>query len=228
MKDNNIQEQIDAINRKLDLVLEEVMAQREVRQNISDLSADLSIVTKDVFGAAVTELDNSGVEIDGEAIKVLLLKILRNIGTLNELFDMLESGYDFLKDITPIVHQVGLDGIKTMNRLEEKGYVDFFKESLRIFTNIVENFTVEDVRLLADNIVIILETVKNLTQPEMLEAVNNGAVVYKSLKVTDIPEYSLFKAMREMNSPELRKGLGFMISFLKNIAKEESDKKNNR
>ncbi len=223
MKDNDIQKQIDAVNMKLDIILEEVTAQKEVRQNISDLTADLSIVTKDVFGAAVTELDNSGVEIDGEAIKILLLKIVRNIDTLNELFNMIESGYDFIKDITPIIHQVGLDGIKTMNRLEARGYIDFFKESLRIVTNIVENFTVEDVRLLADNIVIILETVKNLTQPEMLEAVNNGTVVYKSMKVTDIPEYSLFRALREMNSPELKKGLGFMISFLKNIAKEESD-----
>ena len=223
MKDNDIQKQIDAVNMKLDIILEEVTAQKEVRQNISDLTAALSIVTKDVFGAAVTELDNSGVEIDGEAIKILLLKIVRNIDTLNELFNMIESGYDFIKDITPIFHQVGLDGIKTMNRLEARGYIDFFKESLRIVTNIVENFTVEDVRLLADNIVIILETVKNLTQPEMLEAVNNGTVVYKSMKVTDTPEYSLFRALREMNSPELKKGLGFMISFLKNIAKEESD-----
>jgi len=225
MKDNDIQKQIDAVNMKLDIILEEVTAQKEVRQNISDLTADLSIVTKDVFGAAVTELDNSGVEIDGEAIKILLLKIVRNIDTLNELFNMIESGYDFIKDITPIIHQVGLDGIKTMNRLEARGYIDFFKESLRIVTNIVENFTVEDVRLLADNIVIILETVKNLTQPEMLEAVNNGTVVYKSMKVNDIPEYSLFRALREMNSPELKKGLGFMISFLKNIAKEESNNK---
>ncbi|VAW30293.1 hypothetical protein MNBD_BACTEROID07-1588, partial [hydrothermal vent metagenome] len=163
-------------------------------------------------------------EIDGEAVKVLLLKIVRNIDSLNELFDMLESGYDLIRDISPILHQIGLDGIRTMNDLEKKGYVDFVKESGKIIDNIVTHFSTEDVGDLAENIVTILETVKNLTQPEMLGAINNGVVVYKSLDVSDIPEYSLFKAMRAMNSPELRKGLGFMITFLKNIA-TESEKK---
>ncbi|HFB61940.1 MAG TPA: hypothetical protein ENJ69_03045, partial [Bacteroidetes bacterium] len=181
MNEKNMQEQIDAMNRKLDLVLEELQAQREVRKNVSDLSADLYNVGKDMFAAAVTELDNAGVEIDGEAVKVLVLKIIRNIGTLNELFDMLESAYDFVKDVSPILHQAGLDGIKIMNELEQKGYVDFVKESKKIIDNVVTHFSVEDVRALADNVVTILETVKNLTQPEMLGAINNGVVVYKSL-----------------------------------------------
>ncbi len=224
MNEKNMQEQIDAMNRKLDLVLEEIQAQREIRKNVSDLSADLYNVGKDMFSSAVTELDNAGVEIDGEAVKVLLLKVVRNIDTLNELFDMLESAYDFIRDISPVLHQIGLDGIKTMNELEQKGYVDFVKESKKIIDNIVTHFSTEDVRALADNVVTILETVKNLTQPEMLGAINNGVVVYKSLDVNDIPEYSLFKALRAMNSPELRKGLGFMITFLKNIA-TESEKK---
>ena len=227
MNEKNMQEQIDAMNRKLDLVLEELHAQREVRTDLSDLSADLYNVGKDMFGAAVTELDNAGVEIDGEAVKVLMLKIIRNIGTLNELFDMLESGYDLIRDISPVLHQIGLDGINAMHDLELKGYVDFVKESGKIIDNIVTHFSTEDVRLLADNVVTILETVKNLTQPEMLGAINNGVVVYKSLDVNNIPEYSLFKAARAMNSPELRKGLGFMITFLKNIA-TESEKKAKR
>ena len=223
---NNIQEQIDAMNRKLDLVLEEVLAQKEMRQNISDLSSDLNIIGKDMFGAAVTELDNAGVEIDGEAVKVLMLKLVRNIGAINEMFDMLESMFDLMKDISPILHQLGLDGIKAMGQLEEKGYVGFFKESLAIIDNIVTHFSVEDVRLLADNIVTIMETVKNITQPEMLDAINNGVVVYQSLDVKDIPPYSLWKAMRAMNSPEMRKGLGFMITFLKNIAAADENRNN--
>jgi len=122
---------------------------------------------------------------------------------------------------------MGLDGIELMHKLETKGYIDFAKESLNIFDNVVTHFSVEDVRSLADNIVTILETVKNLTQPDMLGAINNGLVIYKSLDVKDIPEYSLLKAMRSMNAPELRKGLGFMITFLKNIAIEsEKNAKN--
>ena len=219
-----MQEQINEINRKLDLVLEEVMAQRETRQSIEDLTADITIVGKDAFSAVVTELDNAGVELDGEAVKMLMLKFVRNIDTINEMFEMLESANDFLKDVSPILHQMGLDGIKMMNEMEQKGYIDFFREGMNIMDNIITHFSVDDVRLLADNIVTIMETVKELTQPDMLKAINSGVVVYKSIDVEDVPEYSLFKAMREMNSKEMRRGLGFMITFLKNIARETEKK----
>ena len=220
MDNEKMQIQIDEINRKLDIVLEEVMAQRETRQSVEDLTADLTVVGKDVFSSAVTELDNAGVELDGEAVKMLMLKLVRNIDTINEMFEMLESVSDFLKDVSPILHQIGLDGIKTMNEFEQKGYIDFFREGMKIMDNIVEHFSADDVKDLADNVVTILETVKSLTQPEMLKAMNSGLVVYKSIDVRGVPEYSLFKAMMAMNSKEMRRGLGFMITFLKNIARE--------
>ncbi|PLX13680.1 MAG: hypothetical protein C0598_03070 [Marinilabiliales bacterium] len=220
MDNKDIQGQINDINRKLDIVLEEVMAQKETRQSLEDLTADLSIVGTDMFKSTVTELDNAGIEVDGEALKMLAFKLIRNIDTINQTFEMLESANDFIKDVTPILHQVGLDSIKKFNEFEERGYIDFFKEATRIFENVMTHFSVEDVRALADSAVTILETVKSLTQPEMLQAINSGLVVYKSIDVNNVPEYSLFKAMREMNSKEMKRGIGFMITFLKNISKE--------
>jgi uncharacterized protein YjgD (DUF1641 family) len=220
MDNNNIQEQINDINRKLDIVLDEIVAQKKTRQSIEDLTADLTIISKDVFASAVTELDNAGVEVDGEGVKLLVLKLFRHIDTLTDLFNMLESGKDLLADLTPIMQQVGLDSIHMMNDLEKKGYFDFIRQSMKIFDNIVTHFSADDVQMLADNIVTILETVKNLTQPDMLKAINNGLIVYKSIDIENTEEYSIFKALREMNSKEMRKGIGFMITFLKNISKE--------
>lgn len=225
MANENIQEQINDINRKLDLVLEEVMAQRETRQSVEDLTTDLTIIGTDLFKATVTELDNAGVELDGEAVKQLMLKLVRNVGTINEMFEMMESVNDLAKDASPILHQMGLDGIHMMNQFEQKGYFDFLREAMKIMDNVVTHFTVEDVRLLSENIVTILETVKSLTQPDMLKAINSGLVVYKSIEVEDIEEYSLWKAMKAMNSKEMKRGLGFMITFLQNIAKETEKSK---
>lgn len=225
MANENIQEQINDINRKLDLVLEEVIAQRETRQSVEDLTTDLTIIGTDLFKATVTELDNAGVELDGEAVKQLMLKLVRNVGTINEMFEMMESVNDLAKDASPILHQMGLDGIHMMNQFEQKGYFDFLREAMKIMDNVVTHFTVEDVRLLSENIVTILETVKSLTQPDMLKAINSGLVVYKSIEVEDIEEYSLWKAMKAMNSKEMKRGLGFMITFLQNIAKETEKSK---
>ena len=216
----DMQQQINAMNRKLEIVLEEIAIQKQKRQEVEDLVTDLSIIGKDMFRASVVELDHAGVELDNEALKSLFFKLLRNVGTLNDLLEMLESVTDLAKDAAPIVHQMGLQGINQMNELENKGYFEFARELFAIIDNIVTHFSKEDVRLLAENIVTILETIKNLTQPEMLDAMNNAVSIYNKIETRDIKEYSLWKAFKEMRSPEMRKGIGFMITFLKNIAEE--------
>lgn len=219
----DLQEQINAINSKLDIVLEEITIQRQKRQEVEDLVTDLSIIGKDMFKASVDELDDAGVELDTEALKSLLFRLLRNVGTLNDLVEMIESATDLAKDAAPIVHQLGLQGINQMNELEKKGYFEFIKELFLIVDNVVKHFSKEDVRLLAENVVTILETIKNLTQPEMLGAMNNAVNIYKKIETNDIQEYSLWKAFKEMRSPEMRKGIGFMITFLRNIADESNE-----
>lgn len=219
----NVQEQINSINRKLDIVLEEIYVQKQKRQEVEDLVTDLSIIGNDMFKASVVELDHAGVELDTEALKSLFFKLLRNVGTLNDLVEMVESMTDLAKDAAPIIHQMGLQGISQMNELEKNGYFDFAKELFKIADNIIEHFSQEDVRLLADNIVSILETIKNLTQPEMLGAMNNAVNIFNKIETREIPEYSLWKAFKEMRSPEMKKGIGFMITFLKNIAEDRKD-----
>ena len=223
MTEQHIQQQIDDINKKLDIILEEVFAQKQNRESINDLVDDLSIVGKDVFKNSVIELDRAGVELDSEALKGTAIRLIRNIDNLNEFLDTLESINDFMRDASPILRQVGLDAIQKMNELDQKGYIDFFKEVTRIMDNIVSHFTVEDVKGLADNVVTILETVKGMTQPDMLHALDNGVKVYKSLDTKNIPEYSMWKAFREMQTPEMKRGIGFMITFLKNLTKEENN-----
>ena len=221
MTEQKIQQQIDDINRKLDIILEEVFAQKQSRETISDLADDLSLVGKDVFKNTVIELDKAGVELDSDALKGTGIRLIRNIDNINEFLDTLESINDFLKDATPIARQVGLDTIQKMNELDQKGYIEFFKELSKVLENVVSHFSIQDVRDLSDNVVTILETVKEMTQPDMLSAMDNAVNVFKNLDTKDIPEYSLWKAMKEMRSPEMKKGLGFMITFLKNLAKEE-------
>ena len=216
----DVQEQINAINRKLDIVLEEITIQRQKRQEVEDLVTDLSIIGNDMFKASVDELDHAGVELDTEALKSLGFRLLRNVGTLNDLVEMLESATDLAKDAAPIIHQMGLQGINQMHEFEQKGYFEFIREVGRIAENVMTHFSKEDVRLLADNIVTILETIKNLTQPEMLDAMNNAVSIYNKIETRDIQEYSLWKAFKEMRTPEMRKGIGFMITFLKNIAED--------
>lgn len=225
VKTDNIQEQINQINQKLDLVLHYVNEQRLKSETIEDLVSDVSIITKDAFSSAVEELDTRGIELNIDDIKLLAFKLIRNVNNFSQVMDMFESFTDLLKDVTPMINEAGIDFTHKLNEFEQKGYFEFFKELSRIIDNIITSYPPEDVRALADNVVTILDTVKNLTQPDMLKAMNNAINIFKNLDTKDIPEYSLWKAFREMNTPEMKQGIGFMITFLKNLSKESISNK---
>ena len=213
MSDKTIQIQINELNVKMDIILEEVIAQKQNRQEVVDLMADLSIVGQDAFTYSVQSLDKAGVELDGEAMGALVLKVIRNIGTFNQMMDSLESATDFIKDASPIVQQVGLDAIEKFGEYDRKGYLDFIKEFIGITDKIVENFTAEDIRGLADSMVDILNIVRSLTQPKILDNVKSALAVINEME--EVEEYSVWKSAKALNSPEMKKTLGFLFTFLK-------------
>lgn len=143
----------------------------------------------------------------------------QNVGNINTMLDTLGSTMDLMKDLGPIANEVIIDATRKLNDFEQKGYFEFLKEFGLIIDNIVTHYGVEDVRMLADNIVGMLDVVKNVTQPEMLKSIDNAVRVFASLEMDDIPEYSIFKVMREMNTPEMKRTLGFFMTFMKNMSK---------
>ena len=90
---------------------------------------------------------------------------------------------------------------------------------------LLPHFTADDVKNLGDNIVTILNTIKNLTQPDMLHAINNAVSVYKNIDVKVDEKVSFFSLLKEMNSPEVKRGLAVGLKFLKNLAAMEANQK---
>ena len=117
------------------------------------------------------------------------------------------------------VEIVLIDTTKKLHEFEQKGYFEFLREFGQIIDNIVTHYAVEDVRMLADNVVVMLDTVKNLTQPDMLKSIDNAVKVFGNLEVEDIPQYSVFKLMREMNKPYMKQAMGVFVTFMKNFSK---------
>ncbi len=221
--DNDIQTQINTLNDKVDLILEYVNQQRLKSQSVDDLIADASIIGKDMYDSAVMELENRSIEVDPEDVKMIVLKILRNVRNINGVLDTFESTTDFLKDASPIFNEMIIDLIKKLNEFDRKGYFEFLAEAGAIFDNVVTHFTRDDIKLLADNVVPMLETVKSLTQPEMLKSVNNAVKIFSRLEMEAVPEYSVWKLIREMNKPEMKRAIGFMVSFMKNMSQPENE-----
>lgn len=223
MNDPNILARMDALEQKLDLVLDYVNQQRLKSEVVEDLVSDVVIIGKDFYNSSVVELEKHSVEVDPDELKQLTINLVKNVKNFNEILGLLESMMDLQKDAGPIVNEMIIEFTKKLHTMEQKGYFEFAREIGTVIDNIVTNFSPEDIRQLADNIVLILQTVKNMTQPEMLVAVNNAVKVYGSIHPGEIKPYSMWKLLREMRSPEMKSVLGFMVAFMKNLSKQNNN-----
>jgi len=55
---------------------------------------------------------------------------------------------------------------------------------------------------------------------QMTTLIDHSVVAFQKTDFDPNKKYSLFKIMREINSPEVKQTLGFMLEFLKNVSKE--------
>lgn len=222
MEENKLQTQIDSLNSKLDIILEEIELQKRHRREMEDLKDDLMRIGKDFYDTAVEELDQVHDHVDTKEIFHLGKKLLRNVGTINKSLEQVESIKDFLIDASPLVRQSIIDLMQKLDEYDKKGYFEFMSELTNIADKVIVSFSKEDIKALGDNIVTMLNTVKNLTQPEMLQAINNAVGVYKNLNIQVEKDISLFGLMKELNTPEVKRGLAFAVQFLKNLANESN------
>jgi uncharacterized protein YjgD (DUF1641 family) len=224
MDEKNLQLQIDELNKKLDIVLEEIEFQKRFRREKDMMREDLMRVAKDIYEAGVEELEDVHDHIKTGDIWYLFKKLLRNINNITKTFEQLENLKDFLQDFAPVSRDMFQDVMNKLNELDKKGYFEFAKELSKISDKIVTSYTAEDVKNLGDNMVTILGTVKILTQPDMLHAVNNAINIYKNLDIEVDEKVTLFSLIKEMNTPEVKRGMAFALKFLKNISSQQIKK----
>ncbi len=222
MSGSDISGQLAEIQATLETVTAELALVRQQRLEMEDLKADLTRVAKDMFAGAIEEFEDIAPFVRTGDFLHLIKLILRNTNNITAVIGKLESALDFFEDFKPIGKELFSDTLEKLDQLDRARYFEFASEGIHIADNVVEHFTKEDVKLLADNIVPILETVKSITQPEMMGAIKNAVAVFDKMDVEDIQEVSIWKAMKELNTSEMKRGLGFIIAFMKNIAKQDS------
>jgi len=222
MSGKDISGQLAEIQTTLAGITDEMALARRQRQEMEDLKEDLTRVAKDLFAGAIEEMEDIAPFVKTGDFLHLVKLILRNTNNITEVIAKLESALDFFEDFKPIGKELFGDTLDTLDKLDRAKYFEFASEAIHISDNVVEHFSGEDVKLLADNIVPILETIKSITQPQMMGAIKNAIAVFDKMNVDDIQEVSVWKAMRELNTPEMKRGLGFIVAFIKNFSNQES------
>ncbi len=221
MDTQHVSEQLQDIQEKLNSITTELAVMKRQREEMQELKNDLTLVAKDVFQTVVEELEDIAPFVRTGDFMHLIKRVLRNTNNITDVISKLESVLDFAEDGGPVAKELFNDTLKKLDEIDRAGYIDFLKSSKSILDNIVTHFSVEDVQSLAENIVTILETIKSLTQPEMLSTLNNVVKVYQNLDADQVEEYSIWRVMKEINTPEMKKRIGFAMHFLKNVSNEE-------
>lgn len=188
-----IQNQINELNNKVDTLLEYIIAQNKKNQAIDDFIDDAYKVGIDLFKTSAVELDNNGVEVDMDEVKILIFKLLKNIQTFNTLINMLESMVDLVKDATPIAREMIIDLTYQLDKLEKNGTI----ESLKTITT-------------------------NLTNPDLLQSLAKISSAITSVKPDEkLDNISMFKLMKLLNNREVKSSLSYLIRILQEINKKK-------
>lgn len=123
---------------------------------------------------------------------------------------------DLVAELNKAAGKPGMELLtERLAELEAKGYVGFARSSLGVVDRVVTSFSEEDVQALGDNVVTILQTVREMTQPEVMGMLRRTMHTVQEEEPGEPP--SLLQIMREMRDPQVRMGLARVMHMLRSV-----------
>ena len=226
MDETRLQQQIDDINKKLDTILDEVAAQRRVRQGIEDLQDDVMRAGSDALKSAITELEELTDNLATEDFMLLGKKLLRNVNNIKTAFEQLESARDFISDFTSISGDMFNNVLLKLDDLDRKGYFRLLRETEHTLDAIVASFSVDDLKRMNETIPMVIDIIKRLSNPELLGQIDTATAVLEQYPFEPGKKPSTVRLLREMTRPEVRQGLVYMTGLYNTIIAELKKKEN--
>ncbi|MBN1294898.1 MAG: hypothetical protein JXB48_23885 [Candidatus Latescibacteria bacterium] len=220
MDESTIQKRMENIEKKIDVILDEVEAQRRLRNEISDLREDLMRVSNDVFRDTIYELEELSETLNTGDMLLLSKKFLRNVNNIKTAFEQLESARDFIADFNKISGDAFRSFLVKLDELDRKGYFELLRESEKTLDTLVASFSAEDLRTLNESLPMIVNILKKLSNPELIRKLNIAVSVFDKYEFDDKSRVSTIKLIREMNDPRVKKGMLFMLGLFKNVVSE--------
>jgi len=211
-----LNQKLDALSAQVAYLTEQARIAEQEREARSDLVDTAMPIAREAMDIVTRELEEVQEEIRMEDLLRLSKKLLRHVPQLEMLLDQLDSLSDLLETIGPISREMITKLTTLMEELDNKGYFAFARGGTRLIDNVVTSFTEEDVNRLGDNIVLILNTVKDMTQPEILSFVRNTLLLAEE-EVSKPVNTSLVSILRQMQDPDVRRGLALTLRVLRAI-----------
>lgn len=124
---------------------------------------------------------------------------------------------EMFEAFTPILREVMSVATDKFADAEKKGWFAFGKELFGVTERVVEGFSPQDVRQLGDAVVGILETVRAMTQPEVLQIANETTTVL--VKADEVEPIGIMGMVRATRDEHVQKGMALMMDVMRNVGR---------
>ena len=122
---------------------------------------------------------------------------------------------DLYDELAPVLRVVMGSAIGRLDALERDGTLAFVRELGGVGQKVLANFSAADVRQLGDAVVMILETVRTLTQPDVMRvAADAGDAIQHADTAKPM---GLFGMMRATKDDDVQRGMAVMMEVLRRI-----------
>ncbi len=217
-------DRLAALDAKIDRLADQVayLAQQaqeaEARRDMQrELLEDLSPIAAQAMNSMTRELATT--DLDMGQVMRLLKRLAESVETLDAALEQLQAAHGLVEDIMPLTGNAFMTLTERLSDLERRGYFSFAKEGLGVVDRVVTTYDEDDIRALGDNIVLILDTVKQMTQPEVMTMLRRTV---DSIEETDVESTSLLKLARQMRDPEVKRGLARLLGMLRTMGAEQT------
>lgn len=207
---------LDALNAQVAWLVGQAEEAARERQSRAELLRDAMPIATTVMARASAHLQEVEEYVDLSDLVRVLKKLACQLPNFERAIDLLDSGAQLLDVAAPLGKDAFARAEAAMDGMDKRGYFAFARGGARIIDNVVTSFTAEDVDRLGDNIVLILRTLKDMTQPEMMTFLRSTveAVEKDADAPVDIRYRALFGQLRD---PGTRRGLAMTLRALGRI-----------
>jgi len=218
---NALNQKIDALTAQVAYLTEQARLAERERQARDELIETAMPIAKDALRLGSEQLEEVQDYVQPEELLRMFKKLLRHARQLEALLDQLDAINDLMETLYPLTKDFMQRLTEALEEMERKGYFAFARGGARLVDNVVTSFTEEDVNRLADNIVLILTTVKDMTQPEIMTFVRNTLLLTEQ-EVGKPVDTSFFSLLRQLQDPAVRRGLALTLRVLQVIGHQAS------
>jgi uncharacterized protein YjgD (DUF1641 family) len=214
-----LNQKVDLLTAQLSYLTEQAQIAERGRQERAELMHDLMPIVNDAFRLTTQQLEEVQHYVDLGDLLRLLKRLLRNGRNIEAMLDQLESIMDLLQTVGPLSDQAFGKAVDILQQAEQKGYFAFARGGMKIADNIVTSFSEADVQALGDNVVLILNVIKEMTQPQIMSFVKNTMATVEAEAAKPV-DTSLMALLRQMNDPAVRRGLALTLRVLRVIGRQ--------